>query len=354
MYRIPDPAWKFGCGRYIQKPGAFLDLKDEIGRVGSRALVISGKNAWDAVLRCYQDPLSGTDHRRIVHTQPCSEEAARKYAETLRQEKADVIVGIGGGRIMDLAKLTGELTGRPVINVPTLSATCAAFTPLSVLYTPEGRALGSWFFENEIACILADTDILARQPARCAFAGIADSLAKIIEIDHNILFTGQTGDMAFARSCAEYLFGRLTAIAPQMRAELDKGTSSPLVEELVYLTVAATGIVSGCARGQGQSALAHGLYEAARTLYTAEAAGYLHGEIVGVGLRLQLAYDRRDGSGLDRILSSLGLPMHLRDIGMREDGEAYAAIAEDLEKRNLLSCPDDSRLRVIDALRAIE
>ena len=353
MYLRPDPAWKFGCGRYIQRPDAFMDLKKEIGRIGSKALILSGRKAWQAVLDIYDAPLEGIDCCHRIHTQPCSEEAARRYARDLRQEGADVIVGIGGGRIMDLAKLTGEFAGCPVINVPTICATCAAYTPLSVLYTPEGRALGSWFFENEIACLIADTRIMARQPARYAFAGIADSMAKMIELDHNMGDAPAGADMVFARYNAEYLYRRLSAIAPGMPAELANGIPSPLIDEMVYLTVAATGMVSGCARGRGQSALAHGLYEAARTLFTREAAGYLHGEIVGVGLRLQLEYDGRDLKDLDRILASLGLPMHLRDISIPEDGAVYDAIAEDLEKRDLLSREGDSVQRAAQALRRI-
>ena len=354
MYLVPDPAWKFGCGRYIQKPGALNDLKDEIARLGTKALVISGLKAWQAVLDCCGDPLDGIDCRREIHTGPCSEEAARQYADTLRRESADAVVGIGGGRIMDLAKLTGEFSGCPVINVPTICATCAAYTPLSVLYTPEGRALGSWFFENEVACLIVDTRIMARQPARYAFAGIADSMAKVIEIDHNIRYTSGGADMVFARYNAEYLYRRLSAAAPRMPGELSRGVPSPGIDELVYLTIAATGMVSGCARGQGQSALAHGLYEAARTLFAREAAGYLHGEIVGVGLRLQLAYDDSDPSDLDRILSALGLPMHLRDIGIPENDAVYGAVAEDLKKRKLLDHEGDSAERVVKALRIIE
>lgn len=205
MFLRPDPAWKFGCGRYIQRPDAFTALKEEIGRIGSKALILSGRKAWQAVLDIYDAPLEGIDCSHRIHTQPCCEEAARQYARDLRQEGADVIVGIGGGRIMDLAKLTGEFAGCPVINVPTICATCAAYTPLSVLYTPEGRALGSWFFENEIACLIADTRIMARQPARYAFAGIADSMAKMIELDHNMGTAPAGADMVFARYNAEYL-----------------------------------------------------------------------------------------------------------------------------------------------------
>lgn len=353
MYLVPDPAWKFGCGRYIQKPGAILDLKDEVARAGSRALVLAGKNAWEAVCSLYPDALEGMEHVFHIHQGSCSREAAQDYAREMKEQCLDVVVGIGGGRIMDLAKLTGEYARMPVINVPTICATCAAFTPLSVVYTPQGRALGSWFFEQEIACLLADTAVMARQPARYAFAGIADSMAKIIEIGHNLQYMARSVDMVFAQFNAQYLYDRLTAIALDLPSELAKGEASPLIEELCYLTIAVTGMVSGCARGQGQSALAHGLYESVRTLFTQEAAGCLHGEIVGVGLRLQLAYDQKDLSALDHTMRTLGLPMYLRDIHVPEEESVYLAIAGEMEGMNLLSHEGDSRERVAEALRQI-
>lgn len=354
MYLVPDPAWKFGCGRYVQKPGAILDLKDEAARAGSRALVLAGKNAWNAVQSLYPNALEGMEHVLCIHPGPCSREAAQAYAQEMQEKHLDVIVGIGGGKIMDLAKLTGEYARMPVINVPTICATCAAFTPLSVVYTPQGRALGSWFFENEIACLLVDTALLARQPARYAFSGIADSMAKIIEIGHNIQYTSRSVDMVFAQFTAQYLYDRLTSIALDLPGELAKGEPSPLIDELCYLTIAVTGMVSGCARGQGQSALAHGLYESVRTLFTQEAADWLHGEIVGVGLRLQLAYDQKDLTALDETMRRLGLPMHLRDIHVPETEEAYLAIAKEIAGMNLLSHEGDSQERVAEALKQIQ
>ena len=69
MYLRPDPAWKFGCGRYIQRPDAFMDLKKEIGRIGSKALILSGRKVWQAVLDVYDAPLEGIDCCHRIHTQ---------------------------------------------------------------------------------------------------------------------------------------------------------------------------------------------------------------------------------------------------------------------------------------------
>jgi hypothetical protein len=56
-------------------------------------------------------------------------------------------------------------------------------------------------------------------------------------------------------------------------------------------TIAATGVISGIARGSNQCALAHKFYETARTLFPDASKPYLHGEMVGVGLLLQNHYN---------------------------------------------------------------
>lgn len=54
---------------------------------------------------------------------------------------------------MDFAKLCSHFAEIPVVNMPTSSATCAAYTPLSVRYKPDGRTVGSLHFKREIVCV---------------------------------------------------------------------------------------------------------------------------------------------------------------------------------------------------------
>ena len=61
------------------------------------------------------------------------------FANLARKEERGVIVGIGGGKIMDLSKAVANQAGLPVLLIPRIAATCAAFSPLSVLYTEEGK-----------------------------------------------------------------------------------------------------------------------------------------------------------------------------------------------------------------------
>lgn len=316
MFLIPDTAWKFGCGRYVQKPGALSELGGEVRRLGRKPLIISGEKAWKAAGEAAVNGLGEVPFHHVIHRGPCCEENARAYAALAGEQACDVIVGVGGGVIMDTAKLTADIAHLPVLTVPTISATCAAFAPLSVVYTPDGQTRGAWYYENEVNGCIADTDVLSRQPLRYAASGIADSLAKAVEIRHNLMYETVRHDLAFALYNAEYLFDRLQAIGPDMSEVLSNGTATAAVEEMVYLTIPVTGIISGAGRGRMQSAMGHALYESVRTDFTKEGASALHGELVGIGLRLQLTYDAGSSELIDPVMKALKLPMSLSDAGI--------------------------------------
>ena len=101
---------------------------------------------------------------------------------SVKETSCDVIVGVGGGRIMDAVKATAFELGVPIVAIPTQAATCAAYSPLSVLYTPEGHSDKYIHFEYEVNAIIVDDKVMLTQTPRLLAAGILDGMAKYIEI----------------------------------------------------------------------------------------------------------------------------------------------------------------------------
>ncbi len=226
---------------------------------------------------------------------------------------------------MDMAKLVADLCDLPVLMVPTLSATCAAYAPLSVVYDLEGRTEGTVFFQREVNCVLADTALLARQPVRCACAGMMDAMAKLVEIRHYGSSVLQWPAMNMAVTVAQHVFDRLSLIAEQAMADLQKGQATPAVEEMVYLTIAGTGMVSGlAAHWNYQSAIAHCVYDAVRKHYPKASSSFLHGEIVAVGLCAQTDYTGWNAQAVRAMIQTLHMPQRLEEIGL--DAAAFQTI----------------------------
>ena len=165
-----DPAIKFGAGRYRQEKNLLEECGKEISRFGKRAFIIAGNRAWDAVKERIIPGFekAGLEYELHLYGGKCSYEAAREYAEKCKAENCDEVVGIGGGLVMDFAKAVGEYADTGVVNIPTSIATCAAFTTMSVMYTPEGAKKDCWRFEHEIDAVLVDLQVIAECPIRYA------------------------------------------------------------------------------------------------------------------------------------------------------------------------------------------
>ena len=86
---------------------------------------------------------------------------------------------------MDASKLCAVLGDKPVILIPTSSATCASYAPLSVTYNEIGQPLGTKHHNREVNCVLCDMEILSKQPARLFKSGVYDSLAKLMELNQH-------------------------------------------------------------------------------------------------------------------------------------------------------------------------
>lgn len=324
MNSLLDDAYKLGCGRLFFEHGALRRIGEEALRLGTKAYVIGGKNAMAHVQKQLLASLeeSGIETVCDVYEGTCSEEKAREIANVCREHSLNLLIGTGGGRIMDLIKMAADVAELPVITIPTISATCAAFTPLSVVYTPCGACLGTWYFRHEVDCLLCDLDILCAQSPRYLAAGMLDAIAKHVEVSHHAVLQREAGqDVLLARLLAQTIYNDLMALGEQaLRQEPEA------MERCIFHAIITTGMVSGIARGCYQSAVAHAIYEAIRTRYTTESRPFLHGEVVAVGLLIQARYLEREDMIHDllRLMKAADMPLTLKDIGITGDAAELA------------------------------
>ncbi len=334
---IREESFRIGCGRYLQKTNVIKQCGEEVLRLGNAPLIIGGKTALSLTRSDIESSVSEKckNYEIVEHTGTCNEERATELSVLAHEKGLDVIVGVGGGVIMDFAKLVGDFAKLPVINIPTSSATCAAYTPLSVRYTPDGRTVGSKHYGYEVAAVLADTAVIAKQPTRLLLSGVFDALAKFVEIKQR--FNEDMEDYPLGLDWAYVLskrsFNELVNKTEKCITDMESGKITDTVEQIVFANIAATGVISGIARGSNQCALAHKFYEGTRAMFFEESRSYLHGEIVGVGLLLQNYFngETENNDFLLKLMKKYNMPCCLSDIGVPVSQEAQDMYYEKLK-----------------------
>lgn len=349
-----------GAGNYFQGSNILRGCAEEIKRKGYRkACIIGGEKALDAALPDLSDGLQDARMEYDVHRFAgfCTTEEIDDFTALSRREGGDCIIGVGGGKTMDLAKAVAALRGCAVFTVPTSAATCAAYAALSIVYNQEGCQDHTRYHTDEVNGVFVDTQVLAKAPARLLAAGMADAMAKSCEYSsmRSRLCYGDVDiskylGYSMARAADEVL---LTCGQQAYQDNCD-GIVSQSLEDAVYICIASTGIISNMGGFAGRTgsrfAIAHGFNEVLRGRYV-NTKDWLHGEIVGVGILAQLhangmpeAYQER----VRKFYRGIGVPTTLEEMDVRLDDAGFARLQEKLVQHSHVS--EDNAPRVRDAV----
>ena len=106
----------------------------------------------------------------------CCETEIKRLGSRFQENKCDLVVGVGGGKIHDSAKAAAYYQGAPVVIIPTIASTDAPCSALSVIYSETGVFERYLFLNSNPDLVLVDTDIIAAAPSRLLVSGMGDAL----------------------------------------------------------------------------------------------------------------------------------------------------------------------------------
>ena len=352
---ISDRLVQLPAGRMYLGENSIRRLGDEASKLGKRALVLTDEAVWPEIHEEVAAALgqAGLEWERLFHTGHCCPDSYGKVQKEAVRMDADMIIGIGGGRLLDTAKIAADLAKICCVTVPSSAATCAAAAWLSVEYSDGGDFGGNYWTEYPPFCTIIDTSLIVKRcPARLNMAGVVDAMAKYPEIDYNLKYTGNFSRNAFsevAAEIAEKTYGFFAVHFKELKEKFCQGIVDDMVEDAVAKAIAVTGLVSSLACGGKQAAVAHLIYSYICCHHPQVVARYLHGEIVGASLCYQIVVDGWEiceAEMVHKLLCDAGMPACLAELGVPVDAAEQERIFAFLHKGMGLSPEEMARLRL--------
>ncbi len=342
--------------------GAIAQAAGAIASLGDRPLLVGGERSLSVTYPSLEPIVQ--QHR--LSAQPasyhpdCSEASLASLQNAVRSHQANVIIGIGGGKALDAAKLLAEQCRLPIVTIPTSAATCAAWTALSNIYSDQGAFQYDVSLSKCPNLLILDYDIIATAPQRTLVAGIGDALAKWYEASISSGHSEQTLTIAAvqqARVLRDILLQKSAIALQEPRGQV--------WQDVVDATVLMAGVIGGLGGAQCRTVAAHAVHNGLTHLIPSHHS--LHGEKVAYGILVQMRLEELiQGNQLAeaarqqllKFYSEIGLPKSLNDLGLgtitlaqlQQAAEITCAEGSDIHRLPFKVTPDQLMAAMVSTL----
>lgn len=348
-------------GQYVQGVGTLDLLGKTLKAFGEIPLILSDGVVWSILGERVTAGMAESGMKPILVTfgGECSYAEIDRISAICRDAGGDVVIGLGGGKVLDTAKAVAVDRSLPIIIAPTIASNDAPTSRNIVIYNEKGALVEVQRMKANPNVILVDTAVIADAPVRFLIAGIGDALPTKFEAEQSAatrslnLFGGRPTHTSLVLADTCYRLIR------QYGLPAKKAVERHLVTEPVELVVEANIFLSGLGFESGGLAAAHALTRGFSV--TEEMHGSLHGEEVAFGLLVQLILENRSHDFMDdifRFYRSIGLPCTLADLGLKNPTPQHLRIiaerscAEGSHMHKMVAYVDERCL--IDAILAAD
>ena len=291
----------------IYQLGSFIrDLNDKTSIVA----VISGNTVKARVGKdCVEALDSSSLKHKWIETPNASINDINSAQSLVRKEQPNFIVGVGGGRSVDVAKMISYNLNIPFISVPTSASHDGISSPFVSI---RGRDKPYSLKAHAPIGVIADTKLISEAPYRLQASGCGDLIGKITAVK----------DWELARDDNNEYFGSYAANLANMSAKIIIENSSKLscranirtiVEALISAGVASC--IAGSSRpcSGSEHLFSHALE------YVAKTNCGLHGERVGIGTIMMSKIHGLDHAVIIKTLQNIKAPTTAKEIDVTED-----------------------------------
>jgi len=231
--------------------------------------------------------------------------SAKKTQHDIRKDNSDLIIGIGGGRSVDIAKMVAFNLKKPFVSIPTSASHDGIASPFVSLRGDKPHSI----IATAPLGVFVDIEILKKAPRKLLASGCGDLMAKVTAVR----------DWELARDNVGEYFGTYAANLASMSAKIviensknfkKKPDVRMIVEALISAGVAAC--IAGSSRpcSGAEHLFSHALD------YLEPGVG-LHGEKCGIGSILIAKLQGQDWKKIVTMLKNVGAPTTAKQIGLK-------------------------------------
>ncbi|AWK51951.1 glycerol dehydrogenase [Clostridium beijerinckii] len=307
--------------KYVQGKDAFLEVYENIKDLGSSVLFICSNSGYKASKDKIEKSFEGTNTKIIfeIFSGISSTGEIERMRKIAKDNSIEIIAAIGGGSAIDTAKATAYYEKLPVVIMPTVVATDAPCTGLSVIYNDDGTFSNYIFYPKNPDVVIVDTSIIVKAPVRFLVAGMGDALGTYFEaracVKTNSPSLENGGITKSAMALCSLCYDTLLEDGYIAKLSAEKGLLTPAVENIIE----ANTYLSGVGADNGGLAVAHSVYNGFTALEECEKT--MHGELVAFGTIAQLIIENAPQEELDKVIEfciSVGLPITLAEVGVTD------------------------------------
>ena len=277
---------------------------------GVETYMVAGRRVIDLL----NDSGISTDHL-LVYSATMEEVEAVKTK--VKETKPQVILGVGGGTKIDVAKLSAAYRGIPFISVPTTASHDGIASPLASV---KGSDKPYSIMAQAPMAIIADTSVIVQAPHRYTASGCGDVLAKFTAVQ----------DWFLAHKRRKEYYGEYAASLALMSAKLvsrnaesikpgDEEGLRVLLEALISCGVAMS--IAGSSRPSSGS---EHLFGHALDLVAPKSA--MHGEQTGVGTIMMARLQKQNWRRIRSKLEKVGAPSTADELGVEPEDVIEALV----------------------------
>lgn len=307
--------------------------------------LISGSNVKKILKQKIEKSLNSKKIKYFWHTsKDNSIRSLNQIQREVKKDRCDLVVGIGGGKSVDTAKMVSFNLDIPFVSVPTAASHDGMASPFVSVKSDKPHSI----IASAPLGVFVDIDVIKKAPPKLLASGCGDLVANIIAVRDWQLGHEKTG---------EY-YGRYAADLALMSAKIVMENSSKFAKkgldarEIVEALISAG--VASCIAGSSRpcSGAEHLFSHALDKIAPGKG---LHGEKCGVGSIMISKLQGGDWKKIAKTLKNVGAPTTAKQIGISKNEIVDALmIAQDLrpERYTILKEVEMTEKKALDLAKS--